>query len=141
MNIDAKNKIPVTTEAKPVLAPASTPDADSIKVVTVLVPVIEPTQVASESDNNARFIPGILSFSSNIPAFLAVPYKVPMVSNISTIQKEIIVIMAEKTPISNKFLKSNFRKVVWNISENGGSHVAVVKDINGFFPNMKEPIQ
>jgi hypothetical protein len=48
-NTDNKNRIPVTTDAKPVLAPAPIPDNDSIYEVVVEVPSTAPTTVAEES--------------------------------------------------------------------------------------------
>ena len=54
--------------------PSSTPEADSINVVTVEVPVHAPTQVARESASIALFISGISPFSFNIFAFFAVPF-------------------------------------------------------------------
>ena len=39
----ARNRIPVVKAVRPVRPPASTPDADSTKVVTVDVPVTAPT--------------------------------------------------------------------------------------------------
>lgn len=41
--------MPVTSEVKPVLPPATTPDEDSTKVVTVEVPAMAPVQVAIAS--------------------------------------------------------------------------------------------
>lgn len=52
-NNASKNKIPVTIEAKPVRAPAATPEDDSTYDVTVEVPKIEPAIVAIESEINA----------------------------------------------------------------------------------------
>ena len=42
----AGRKIATTTEVKPVLPPASTPDTLSIQVVTVEVPIAAPAHVA-----------------------------------------------------------------------------------------------
>ena len=53
---------------RPVRPPASTPDADSTKVVTVDVPVTAPTIVATESEIKASFMFGIFPSLSTIPA-------------------------------------------------------------------------
>ena len=39
----SKKQLPVTSEAKPVLAPSATPAVDSAKVLTVETPSTEPT--------------------------------------------------------------------------------------------------
>lgn len=49
INIHARKRIPVTKAVRPVRPPASTPEADSTNVVTVEVPVAEPTTVATAS--------------------------------------------------------------------------------------------
>ena len=43
IKMHARNRIPVVKAVRPVRPPASTPDADSTKVVTVDVPVTAPT--------------------------------------------------------------------------------------------------
>ena len=63
----------VTKLAKPVLAPAATPDAHSTKVVQVDVPRTAPPTVATESHVIALFISMGSPFSSSIPASVAAP--------------------------------------------------------------------
>lgn len=82
--IESKNKTPVTTEARPVLAPAATPAELSTKVVVVEVPKTAPALVATASATKAFFTLGSFPFSSNISALVATPIKVPNVSNKST---------------------------------------------------------
>ena len=50
---EIKKRIAVVNEARPVLAPAATPDDDSTKEVTVDVPRHAPTTVPTESASNA----------------------------------------------------------------------------------------
>ena len=50
IKMHARNSIPVVKAVRPVRPPASTPDADSTKVVTVDVPVTAPTTVETESE-------------------------------------------------------------------------------------------
>ena len=97
-NRQKKKQIAVIRLAKPVLAPAATPAADSTKVVQVEVPMAAPAAVAMESQFIALFMSMGSPFSSSIFASVAAPYRVPTVSNISTIQKEMIRTMAEKIP-------------------------------------------
>ena len=52
--IEAKKQRAVMQLAKPVLAPAPIPLADSTKVVVLLVPKIAPIEVATLSANKAR---------------------------------------------------------------------------------------
>ena len=73
MNMHSRNRIPVTSEVRPVRPPASTPAADSMKVVTVEVPVQAPTMVPMESESIACFMLGMLPSLSSIPARCAVP--------------------------------------------------------------------
>ena len=54
-NIHATNKTPVVSAVSPVLPPASTPDADSINVVIVEVPVSEPVTVPIECNNKCNY--------------------------------------------------------------------------------------
>ena len=82
--IASKNKKPVTTDARPVLAPSDTPEELSTKVVVVDVPRIAPAEVAIASAKSAGLILSNFPFSSNISALLATPIRVPIVSNIST---------------------------------------------------------
>ena len=85
--LQQRKRHPVVNEESPVLPPSATPDDDSTKVVTVDVPHIAPTHVAIASDNIAFSKLGTCpSLSSKSPLAHA-PYKVPRVSNISTIQK------------------------------------------------------
>lgn len=52
------NKIPATTEVKPVRPPSETPEALSTKVVTVEVPRQAPAVVATASAKSAPLILG-----------------------------------------------------------------------------------
>ena len=80
---DIKNKTAVTTDARPVLAPAATPALDSTKLVTVEVPRQEPTIVPTASAVRAPPALGSLpSLSRRLP-FSATPMSVPTVSKIS----------------------------------------------------------
>ena len=54
-----RNRNPVTTEARPVLAPAATPDVDSTNEVTVEVPRQAPATVPIASARRAFFTLGI----------------------------------------------------------------------------------
>ena len=54
-NIHNRNTIPVTSAVSPVRPPASTPDADSMNVVTVEVPVTEPQIVPIASEVRASY--------------------------------------------------------------------------------------
>ena len=69
----ARKQSEVTRLARPVLAPAATPEALSTKVVQVEVPRTEPATVPTESHAIALFISMGSPFSSNIPASVAVP--------------------------------------------------------------------
>lgn len=85
-NIAMKNIAAVKTEERPVLPPSAMPAEDSTKVVTVEVPQTAPKHVAAASANMALFMLGTLpSLSSRLPAEHA-PYRVPRVSNMSTMQ-------------------------------------------------------
>ena len=86
--IAIRNMNPVTTDAKPVLAPAPTPAELSTKVVVVEVPRTAPADVAIASANNAFLTLGSFPSLSNIPALSETPIKVPIVSNISTNKKD-----------------------------------------------------
>ena len=104
----------VTKLARPVLPPAAIPDADSTKVVHVDVPRIAPAAVPIES--HIILLSKLIGspFSSNIFACDAVPYKVPIVSNISTRQNATISMIPENTPptygLSNAFLHASALK-------------------------------
>ena len=138
----ARNRIPVVKAVRPVRPPASTPDADSTKVVTVDVPVTAPTTVATESETKASFMFGIFPSLSTIPARDAVPTSVPMVSNISIIQNVMMSEIAVNHPILMKSLKSNLNSVVSAISLNCGTNEAVASDAKGFVPkNIASPAQ
>ena len=81
---------PTTTATNPVLPPSSTPAADSMYVVVVLVPAKAPTIVAPASDMKASSEFFNSSFSSTYPACLPTEYRVPAVSKMSTKRKAII---------------------------------------------------
>ena len=53
-------------------------------------------------------------------------------SNISTMQKEMMVMIAENTPMENRSPKSNLNSVVAAISLKGGIQLAVASDAKGF---------
>ncbi|MPN13628.1 hypothetical protein SDC9_160950 [bioreactor metagenome] len=116
------NNAAVTTEVSPVLPPSNTPAALSTYVVTVDVPSIAPAEVATASANKALLTLGSLPSLSIMFAFEAVPTKVPIVSNISTNEKEsitvkmlvIAVARVAPSPIFNKPAKSIFIKV-WDM--------------------------
>ena len=97
---------------RPVRPPASTPEADSTKVVTVEVPQQAPATVPMASEVRASFMLGILPSLSVIPAREAVPTSVPMVSNISIMQKVMTRVMAVNQPMRKKSVKSNLNRVV-----------------------------
>ena len=52
-NMAKRNRKPVTTEERPVLPPAATPEEDSTKVVVVEVPSTAPALVATASARRA----------------------------------------------------------------------------------------
>ena len=135
-------RIPVVNAVRPVLPPASTPDADSTNVVTVDVPVHAPTIVPTASEISACFMFGIFPCLSTIPARDAVPTSVPIVSNISMIQNVIISDTAVNQPILIKSLKSSLNNVVSTISLTGGINEAVASAANGFvWKNSASPAQ
>src|SRR3954471_14330269 len=74
-----RNMVAVTTLANPVLAPASTPAADSISAVSAGTPTRVPTVAADESTTNGPLIPGMFPFSSSHPASAPTASVVPMV--------------------------------------------------------------
>ena len=142
MNMQARNSIPEVRAVRPVLPPASTPEADSTKVVTVDVPEREPVIVPMASAVRACFILGILPSLSSIPALEAVPTRVPIVSNISIIQKVIIRVITVNQPISIIFEKLNLNSVVCAISSKAGTNDASLSAANGFVPrNIASPAQ
>ena len=69
----ARKQRDVIRLAKPVLAPAATPEAHSTNVVQVDVPRTEPATVLMESQAIALFISMGSPFSSSIPASVAAP--------------------------------------------------------------------
>ena len=113
-----------------------------MKVVTVEVPVAAPAMVPMASESRASFILGILPSLSTMPAREAVPTRVPMVSNISIMQKVMIRVMAVNQPMFTKPAKSNLKRVVETMSAKGGTKLAVSRLANGFTPrNRKLPAQ
>ena len=141
-NIHATNKTPVVSAVSPVLPPASTPDADSINVVIVEVPVSEPVTVPIASDRRASFILGMLPSLSSIPAREAVPTSVPIVSNISIRQNVITSVITVNTPRLASPAKLSLNSVVAAMSENAGTNVALSSAAKGFVPSAKYcPIQ
>lgn len=101
-----RNMSPVTTDARPVLAPAPTPAELSTNVVVVDVPKTAPAQVATASARRASFTLGRHPFSSSIPDLFETPIKVPTVSNISTNKNEKHTTMKFTNPT---FLKSKLK--------------------------------
>ncbi len=99
MNMQARKRIPVVNAVRPVRPPASTPEADSTKVVTVEVPVTAPATVPTASEMRASFIWGMSPSLSTMLAREAVPTSVPMVSNMSMMQKVITRVIAVNQPI------------------------------------------
>ena len=81
-------------------APSEIPVEDSTKVVTVEVPRQAPQQVAMASAMRARSPPGRLPFLSVMPAFLAVPMRVPTVSKQSTRAKLITAVTRGRMPFA-----------------------------------------
>ena len=69
-----------------------------------------------------------------MPAREAVPTRVPMVSNISIMQKVRIRVTAVNQPIWKKPLKSNLKKVRLIMSAKGGTKEAPARDAKGFTP-------
>ena len=142
MNIQARNITAVVKAVRPVRPPASTPEPDSMNVVTVEVPVHAPATVPTASASRASFILGILPSLSSISALAAVPTRVPMVSNISIMQKVMIKVSAVNQPISIKVLKSNLKKVVSSMSLRGGTKDAPCREAKGLTSRkMKLPAQ
>ena len=142
MNMLSRNMTPTTRAVRPVRPPASTPAADSTKVVTVEVPVREPATVPTASASRASFILGILPSLSSRPARLAVPTRVPMVSNISMTQKVTTRVMTVNQPISTKPAKFSLNRVVCAMSAKGGTKEAPDREAKGLVcRKAKEPIQ
>jgi len=66
-----------------------------------------------------------------MPAREAVPTSVPMVSNISIMQKVMTSVMAVNQPMFTKPAKSNLKSVVETMSAKGGTKLAVARLANG----------
>ena len=79
-------------------------------MVTVEVPNIEPPTVAIASQRRLFFAFGIFPSSSNIFADFAVPIKVPIVSNMSTMEKVIISMIKVKIACPTELPINNSRK-------------------------------
>ena len=106
------------------------------------VPVQAPQTVPTASASRASFMLGILPCLSTMPAREAVPTRVPMVSNISIMQKVITRVTMVNAPISTKPWKLNLNRVVAAMSPKGGSQLAFSRDAKGFtWRKAKEPIQ
>ena len=78
--IASRNRTPVTTDAKPVLAPSATPAALSMYVVFEETPASPPTAAAMLSTMRTRPTPGTEPSSRASPASAATPVTVPIVS-------------------------------------------------------------
>ena len=79
---------------------------------------------------------------STIPAREAVPTRVPMVSNMSIMQKVMTSVTAVNQPISRKPVKLNLKKVVSIMSAKGGAKEAPDRDAKGLMPrNTASPAQ
>ena len=90
----------------------------------------------------ASFMLGISPFSLTMPAREAVPTRVPMVSNMSIMQKVRIRVMAVNQPIWKKPAKSNLKKVRSIMSAKGGAQLAVLSPAKGSIPRkMASPAQ
>ena len=110
--MDTRNKNPVTTDARPVLAPSPTPEELSTKVVVVEVPSTAPAEVAIASANSAPLIFGSLPSLSNISALFATPIRVPSVSNISTNRKDNKIAIKSKILTEEKSAVKHLPKVL-----------------------------
>ena len=108
---DSRNRMPTTTEVRPVRPPSEIPVEDSTKVVTVEVPRQAPTQVAHASAISALSPWGRLPFSSSMPALLAVPMSVPTVSKQSQMLKVTMAVSTGRMPWENRPPKSNLNSV------------------------------
>ena len=75
-------------------------------------------------------------------ALAAVPTRVPIVSNMSIMQKVMTSVRAVNQPMLIKVLKSNLKKVVSIMSLKGGTNDAPSREANGFVSrNRKQPAQ
>ena len=126
--------MPVTRAVRPVRPPASTPAADSTKVVMVQLPVRPPAMVAMASEVRVSFMPGISPFSSSMPPRAAAPMTVPIVSNISMMQKVMTSVTQVSQPICIKPAKSILNRVVCAQSDTGGTKEAVASAAKGLVP-------
>ncbi len=133
-----RNRIAMTADVRPVLPPAAIPAFDSAKFVTVEVPRVPPTTVATASERSAFFI---CHFSLRMISLYEVPINVPTVSKRSTTQKVTISSRAVSSPIFMKQSKSNLKNVVEKKSLNGGSQLAFCRDANGSLPQRYAPDQ
>ena len=120
--IDIRKRKPVTTEARPVLAPTPTPAELSTNVVVVEVPNTAPTDVAMASARRACLILGSFSSLSSISALVATPTSVPIVSNKSTNKNankttiKFIIFTVEKSTLKHwkKVLPNAVKSVIAN---------------------------
>ena len=111
-------------------------------MVTVEVPVTAPAMVPTASEISTSFIFGMLPSLSSMPAREAVPTTVPIVSNMSIIQKVMTRVMTVNQPMEKKVLKSNLNRVVAAISAKGGTKEAFAREANGLLPKkMASPAQ
>ena len=141
-NMLARKSTPVVRAVRPVRPPASTPEADSTNVVTVDVPVHAPVTVPMASASSASRMRGMLPSLSTMPARLAVPTRVPMVSNMSMMQNVMTSVTTVNQPISPRATKSNLNRVVAAMSPNAGTNDAPLSDANGFVcRKMASPAQ
>ena len=122
---DAKKHNPHTKAVNPLRPPCSTPAALSTNVVTVLLPIMAPVVVANASTINACLRRGILPFLI-MPARVATPIRVPMVSKRST--KRRVKTMTNISAV-NIFDHSNLQKIG---SIDGG---VLIKPVNCVTPN------
>ena len=72
-----------------------------------------------------------------MPAREAVPTRVPMVSNMSIMQKVMIRVMAVNQPIWRKPEKLNLKRVVSTMSAKGGAKEAPAREAKGFTPRKR----
>ena len=100
-----------------------------------------PATVPRASERRASFILGMLPSLSTIPAREAVPTRVPMVSNMSIMQKVMMRVMAVNQPTWRKPWKLNLKRVVDIMSPKGGTKEAVAREAKGFCPSMAAPAQ
>ena len=85
--MEIRNRNPVTTDARPVLAPADTPAELSTKVVVVDVPSTAPAEVAIASARRAGRILSNFPSSSKSFALFATPIKGNFSSNLNNFFK------------------------------------------------------